>query len=273
LAGFVEADEGGVGEFADGGVFAGFFSHLFFSSGDVEDVIDDLEGEADGGAVGVDGFDDGVVGGRAEGAHSAGGADEGSGFHAVDTLEVFEGGLGGGGFGFFGVAGIEDLSADHAFDAGGVGEFFDEFDGEFGFGDAGGEEFKGEGVEAVAGEDGEAFAVDFVVGGATAPEVVVVHGGEVIMDEGEAVDHFEGGGGGHGDAEGAVLAAGGLVAEEDEGGSDAFAGAEEGIGHGVVEFWGAVLEAGEVPFEVGVDAIGGVFKKILQIVTNWHGAS
>lgn len=45
--GFFEAEDGGVGGFVDGFVFAGGFAELFGGLGDVEDVVDDLEGEAE----------------------------------------------------------------------------------------------------------------------------------------------------------------------------------------------------------------------------------
>jgi hypothetical protein len=155
------------------------------------------------------------------------------------------------------MAGVEDLASDHAFAAGGVGEFTQEFDGENRLGDAGGEEFEGEGIKFVAGEDGHGFTEDLVIGRAAAAEVIVVHGGEVIVDEGEAVDHFDGAGsreraGGFGG-----FATDGGVAEKDEGRADAFAGAEKGVGGGFLEFGGHVLEGGEVVFEVGVGPVGG----------------
>ncbi len=259
LAGFFEAYEGGIGELSDGGVFAGFFTHLLFGGGDVEDVVDDLESEADGAAVGVDGLEGDGVGIGAESAHAAGATDEGAGLHAVDLLELgkIAGGGGAGLFGFFGVAGVEDLTADHSFTAGGKGEFFDETECEFWVGDFVGDDFKGHGVEGVAGEDGEGVAVDFVVGGATATEIIVVHGGKVVVNEREAVDHFDGGGGCEGGLE--ICAADGLMAEESEGGADSFAGAEEGVSHGFHEFGGDIVEGIKVLLEVG---IGGARRRL-----------
>ena len=51
---------------------------------------------------------------------------------------------------------------------------------------------EGEGLEGVAGEDGDGFAEDFVAGGLAAAEVVVVEGGEVVVDEGVGVEHLQG---------------------------------------------------------------------------------
>ena len=44
--GLLEAVDGGPGGFVGGGVFAGGFAELLGGLGDVEDVVDDLEGEA-----------------------------------------------------------------------------------------------------------------------------------------------------------------------------------------------------------------------------------
>jgi hypothetical protein len=63
--------------------------------------------------------------------------------------------------------------------------------------------------QRVAGEDGDGLAVDDVAGGLAAAEVVVVHAGEVVMDEGHGVHHLEGrggGGGGRGTAGGGAQA-------------------------------------------------------------------
>ncbi len=61
-----------------------------------------------------------------------------------------------------------------------------------------GEKGEGVGEEGVAGEEGGGFIVGAVGGGATATEVVVIHAGEVVMDEGVGVEALEGGGGGVG---------------------------------------------------------------------------
>ena len=52
---------------------------------------------------------------------------------------------------------------------------------------------EGEGLEGVAGEDGDGFAEDLVAGGLAAAEVVVVEGGQVVVDEGVGVEHLDGG--------------------------------------------------------------------------------
>ena len=44
-------------------------------------------------------------------------------------------------------------------------------------------DFEGNRQERVAGQDGDAVAEDLVAGGAAATEIVVVHAGEIVMDE------------------------------------------------------------------------------------------
>ena len=55
-----------------------------------------------------------------------------------------------------------------------------------------GDGLEGEGLEGVAGEDGGGFAEDDVAGGLAAAKVVVVEGGEVVVDEGVGVEHLQG---------------------------------------------------------------------------------
>ena len=54
--------------------------------------------------------------------------------------------------------------------------------------------FEGEGEEKVACENSCPFIKGFMKGGLASAEVVVVHGGEIIVDEGVGVDEFDGGG-------------------------------------------------------------------------------
>ncbi len=134
-----------------------------------------------------------------EAAGDDAGGDEGSGFGAVNGFDEFCGG--GYAFGFD----VHDLAADHAWrefcievsDAAYSGS-----DGERDFAEDGngcrgwcgelGDGLEGEGLESVAGEDGGGFAEDDVAGGLAAAEVVVVEGGEIVVDEGISVDHLQG---------------------------------------------------------------------------------
>lgn len=113
-----------------------------------------------------------------------------------------------------------------------------------------GDEVEGFGLEGVTGEDGDGFAKDFVRGGATTTEVVVVHGGEVVVNEGVGVEELGGAGG----EEGVLLgAATGFGGGEGEDGTKPFATREDGVTHGFVDFRRGREVGGEVGVEVGVD--------------------
>ncbi len=95
-----------------------------------------------------------------------------------------------------------------------------------------GENFKSDGQERVAREDSDAFAKNFVTCGAPAAQVVVVHAGEVVMNEGIGVDAFHGAGGGEG-----VFgkAAAEFRGREGEGGAQALAPCKKAISHRLVD--------------------------------------
>src|SRR5260370_19287497 len=122
------------------------------------------------------------------------GGDEGSGLGAVEGFEEL-----GWGWGALG-RDVDDLAADHAgwqgavdADSGAYGEGDLAEDG-YGGGGWGGERrdgLEGEGLEGVGCEDGDGFAEDDVAGGLAAAEIVVVEGGEVVVDEGVGVEHLQ----------------------------------------------------------------------------------
>jgi len=66
--------------------------------------------------------------------------------------------------------------------------------------------------QRVAGEDRHILSEDLVVGGLAAAEVVVVHAGQIVVDERHGMDHLGRAGGGDGS---------GLVATDELAGSDA----------------------------------------------------
>src|SRR4051794_24762121 len=90
---------------------------------------------------------------------------------------------------------VEDLPTDHSRGAGGAGEFENQLRRDARVGVAR-QKLERHRDHRVAGEDGDRFAEDFVVGGTAAAKVVVVHGGQVVVDEAEGVDQLNGGGGG-----------------------------------------------------------------------------
>ena len=64
VEGLFDAEDGGPGGFGGGGVFAGGLAELFGALGHVEDVVDDLEGEAGFFAEGAEAGDGVGVAGR-----------------------------------------------------------------------------------------------------------------------------------------------------------------------------------------------------------------
>jgi len=94
---------------------------------------------------------------------------------------------------------------------------------------------EGFGEEGVANEDSHAFAVDFVRGGATTTEGIIIHAGEVIVDEGIGVHDLDRAGGGEGIFSFASTSFGG---GEGEDGAEAFATCEDGVAHALMNgFW------------------------------------
>ena len=275
--GALDAEDGGPGGLGDGGVLAGCFAELGGVFGEIEDVIDDLKGEA-GGLAEAAQAGDGVVGGAGDvTAGDDGDGDEGAGLGAVDLFD--EGGGGGLAFGLD----VDDLAADHAggeagrevvgevvkvlglaggggADAGadGAGDLAEDVDG----GDSGaveaGDGVEGEGLEGVAGEDGDGLAEDLVAGGLTAAEVVVVEGREVVVDERVGVEHFDGGAELDGGLFAHVVLAGeapGLIAEV---GAEPLAAGEDGVTHGAMDGVGCGVGRGKQTFQGEVSACSAV---------------
>ena len=112
-----------------------------------------------------------------------------------------------------------------------------------------GDGLEGEGLEGVAGEDGDGFAEDDMAGGLAAAEVVVVEGGKVVVNEGVGVDHLDGGaevGCAFGDLAGAGDHACGFHAED---GAEALASGEGAVAHGAVDGVGFGGSGGKKAFE------------------------
>ena len=54
-----------------------------------------------------------------------------------------------------------------------------------------GHHFKGPAEQGIAGENGHGIAVHLVIGGATTPQIVVVHGRQIVVDQRHGVDHLQ----------------------------------------------------------------------------------
>ncbi len=270
----------------DGGVLAGGFAELCGLLCDVEDVVDDLEGEAGVPAEDAEAIE-GVV--RGAGDVAAGDdrdGDEGAGLGAVDLLDE-----GGGGWLPFGFE-VDDLTADHAgrltggevevdlggcradTGADGAGDLLEDVDGGDGGAVEAGDGVEGEGLEGVAGEDGDGVAEDFVAGGLAAAEVVVVEGGEVVVDKRVGVEHLDGGA----ELDGGLLGrdgrrgepageAPGLKAED---GTEALAAGKDAVAHGAMDGVRGGIRRGQKPLEGAIGALGTGADELLYM--GCHGA-
>ena len=55
-----------------------------------------------------------------------------------------------------------------------------------------GQHLEGAGLQGVAGQDGDGFAEGLVAGGLAAAQIVVVQGGQIVVDERVGVEHLQG---------------------------------------------------------------------------------
>ena len=246
-AGFHDAVDRGEGDLVLLGVLAGGFAEgggRFFN---VQDVVDDLEGEAYVVAVARERVELGGGSARANGPEAQAGAQQGAGLGAVDGFEQFGGRRPA--FAFK----IGDLAGNHAADgAGGAGELGDHACLAVGrHGIERGDGFECKGQQGVARQDGDGFAEYLVAGELAAAVIVIVEGGEIVVDERVGVDEFErardgrgGFGGGRGDG------AGGFQAEDR---ANALAARKQAIAHGAVDSLGRLRFGGYEAVEVSVD--------------------
>jgi len=227
LARPLDAEDGRVGGFRGFDVFARGFAELFGGLSNVENVVDDLEGEAEGLSECGERIEAGRSGVRAHGAEADAGGEQRGGLAAMDVFE-------------FGAVDllplafqIGDLSTDQPLAAGSRGQFGDEgmglvTRGRLGFG----EDLEGHGEQGVAGENGDAFAIDLVRGGPAPAQVVVVHAREIVVDEGIRVDALDGAGGRQGAFD---RAAAGLGGGESQNGPEPLSTSKDAVAHGLVD--------------------------------------
>jgi len=185
----MEFDEG---HFAGFRILAGGLAERGAVGGGVEDVVNDLKGEAEMAAGGAERGKRRRVGVRAKAAQDERSFDHGGGFVEMDEFEP-----GGGRAGFFLGEDVFHLPADEVRAAGGGGECAHERGGEAGrvvFD----EEREGVGEQGVTGKNGGGLVELFVRGGVPAAKVVVVHRGQVVVDEGVSVHALDRHGGGQG---------------------------------------------------------------------------
>ena len=128
------------------------------------------------------------------------------------------------------------------------------------------DQLEGLGQQGVTGQDGDSFAEDLVVGGIAAPEVVIVHGRQVVVDQGIGVDHLHGAGGWQGPLR---IAAHRLAGRQHQDRPDPLAAGKDRVAHGLMQAAGPFGLFGQVTVQRRVDA-GTLFLEICFQIH--HGA-
>ena len=159
---------------------------------DVEQIIGDLEGEAEALAVGCERPAIGIAGPPQDGAGLAGEAQEGPRFHGLQALHVSGGRLGRDCklLGFQ----IEALPARHAAETGSTRQRLHQLDPHRRIGMRFGPrcDVEGERQQTVAGEDGGRVVERLVHRRLAAAEIVIVHRRQVVVHQRIAVHAFDG---------------------------------------------------------------------------------
>ncbi len=158
----------------------------------VHDVVDDLEGQAELLAVRREAAHQRRASAAHQRAHPCRGREQRARLATMDGTDARQR------RGMSRRGEIEGLAAHHAGLARGAGQLAD--GGERAprrHGGRGGHEAEGLGEERVAHQDRDALAEDAMAGGAPAAQVVVVHGGEIVVHQRVGVDQLEGAGEGH----------------------------------------------------------------------------
>ena len=106
--------------------------------------------------------------------------------------------------------------------------------------------------QGVAGQNRDAFAEHFVIGQLASAIIIVVHGREVIMDEGIGMDALDGAGQGQRVGFVATTRGGG---REAQGGTHALAAGEEGITHRAMDSGGFGGGGGQKAIQGSINGI------------------
>mmetsp|Transcript_38678 Transcript_38678/g.121161 ORF Transcript_38678/g.121161 Transcript_38678/m.121161 type:complete len:397 (+) Transcript_38678:293-1483(+) len=230
-AGTVEAHELRVGGLVGVLVLAGGLAELLGGGGHVQDVVGDLEGEPDGVSVDLH-----VLHVRVRGAGELGAAlhaalEQRGGLVGVDPAEVVQA------HALLALAlEVHDLPAGEAQRPHAGRKVLDDvegvLDGHAYLGKLLGGEEERLREHGVTGEDGDILAVHHVVRRLAAAQVVVVHGGQVVVDEAHRVDHLHAHASRQGLLDRGTEEFGG---GDHEHGADALAAGHEGVLHGLAD--------------------------------------
>ncbi len=130
--------------------------------------------------------------GQQAAAH-AGGPQQRPGFHGVHAPQFLKADLGA-----TGVNHIPFLSAHHAGRASGQGQFRHGAQQHVRRQGRAAHDQKGVSQQAISGQNGRGLVESLVIGRLAAPQIVIVHSGQIVMDQGIGVDHLNGRGKGQG---------------------------------------------------------------------------
>ena len=217
----LHAEARDVGDLVERAVLADALAELVDRTRLVEDVVDDLEEQAELGGEGAVRLH--VLRAAQQRAAHHRGLDEAAGLERVQRAQVVVVGR---------LAGhVHVLAADHALDAGGGGDLRER--GEHRGAAAGlprEDEIERLREEAVAGQDGHVLAVGDVARGPAAAQRVVVDGRQVVVDERVRVDELQRGRGGQHACRVGAAAAGRRQRQHRP---DALAAREQRVAHGL----------------------------------------
>ena len=102
---------------------------------------------------------------------------------------------------------------------------------------------EGRGEQAVSGQDGGGFVKLLVAGGLAPAQIIVVHGRQVVMDQGIGVDHLQGAGHRQGFAR---IAPHRFRRRQAQNGAQPFAAHEQAVVHGLVQPEGRPADLGQI---------------------------
>src|SRR3989442_566939 len=225
----LEAVQGGIGRLLLALIAAGGLAELFEAALDVEDIIHDLERDPERLAGACDGLESVGLRTGQHGAHAQRRPDERGRLARVDVIERLGAdrlALG---------LDVHDLPADHAVGAGRLRDLRHHVGNDPRVRravDVAGDQPERVREQRVAGQDGHRLAEHLVIGEPAAAIVVVVHRGQVVVDQRIRMDQLERARRGQ---HALGHAADGLAAGDDENGAQALAARHHAVAHGPVD--------------------------------------
>ena len=243
----VHAQQGDEIGLAAGGVLVGRLAQDVLVALDIQQVVDDLVGQADVMGEADQGLTVNLPGAGDDQGNLEGIGEQGPGLeplhpgHAAEVVADAQQ--------------VDHLATGHAARATGKRQAGGQFAAHGGVivGVLVQQDVKGGGLQGVAGEDGGGLVIGPVHGRTAAADVVVVHTGQVVMDQAVGMDAFQGTGGAQHRPLLDVEQIGGLEGEE---GTQPLAGAKGGIAHGLGQARFRAIGAGQEFIQGNSDQVG-----------------